>query len=137
VRVGIAYVPQDRRMFRGLTVEQNLEVAELPTAEQGAAGRAWTREAVYAFFPALTERRGQLAGRLSGGEQRMLAIARAPVANPALALCDEPTDGLAPVPGRAAVQNARAHRRGRHRDPARRYSVAREPRTRHLGGHRR
>ena len=97
VRAGIAYVPQDRRMFRGLTVDQNLEVAELPTAEPGAAGRAWTREAVYTLFPMLTERRRQLAGRLSGGEQRMLAIARALLANPALVLCDEPTDGLAPV----------------------------------------
>jgi branched-chain amino acid transport system ATP-binding protein len=97
VRAGLAYVPQDRRMFRGLSVEQNLEVAERSAPGAGNGGRTWTREAVYDLFPVLRERRRQLAGRLSGGEQRMLAIARALVANPTLVLCDEPTDGLAPV----------------------------------------
>lgn len=97
-RRGIGYVPQDRRMFRGLTVEENLDVAESAARNgQGHGSRVWDREAVYGLFPVLAERRRQAAGSLSGGEQRMLAIARALVTNPQLILLDEPTDGLAPV----------------------------------------
>lgn len=90
-RAGIAYVPQDRRMFAGLTVEESLEVAE--AAHPGRR----SREEIYQLFPVLAERRHQPSGLLSGGEQRMLALARALVANPSLILLDEPTDGLAPV----------------------------------------
>src|SRR5690606_7367707 len=93
-RAGIGYVPQDRRMFRGLTVEENLEIAEA-SGRNGAGD--WNREAVFEWFPVLAQRRRQAAGSLSGGEQRMLAIARALVTNPRLLLLDEPTDGLAPV----------------------------------------
>lgn len=90
-RAGIAYVPQDRRMFPALTVEENLAVAE------AAHPRRLPREELYELFPVLAARRRQPAGFLSGGEQRMLALARALVASPALILLDEPTDGLAPV----------------------------------------
>ncbi len=97
-RLGIAYVPQDRRMFRGLTVEENLGIARRAAlgAREGA-NEPGSAEKVYALFPALAARRREPAGRLSGGEQRMLAIARALVADPRLMLLDEPTDGLAPV----------------------------------------
>ncbi|MBO8142476.1 MAG: ABC transporter ATP-binding protein [Firmicutes bacterium] len=90
-RAGIAYVPQDRRMFAGLTVDESLEVAE------AAHACPRSREEIYELFPVLADRRRQLSSLLSGGEQRMLAIARALLANPALILLDEPTDGLAPV----------------------------------------
>jgi branched-chain amino acid transport system ATP-binding protein len=91
---GIAWAPQDRRLFRDLTVAENLAVAARFTRR--AAG-AWTEDRLYGLFPQLAERRGQRAGLLSGGEQRMLAIARALVTNPMLLLLDEVTDGLAPI----------------------------------------
>jgi branched-chain amino acid transport system ATP-binding protein len=92
---GIAWVPQDRRLFRDLTVSENLAVAM--TFARHLSDSAWTAARVYALFPRLAERRTQLAGLLSGGEQRMLSIARALVTNPKLLLLDELTDGLAPV----------------------------------------
>lgn len=94
VRRGLALVPEDRRIFSGLTVQENLEVASLP-ARPGQ--NAWTLERVYEAFPLLARLKHRKGGNLSGGEQQMLAIARALVGNPLLLLLDEPCEGLAPV----------------------------------------
>jgi branched-chain amino acid transport system ATP-binding protein len=88
-RLGIGFVPQEREIFPSLTVEENLTVAERP-------GR-WTLARVYEFFPSLAGRRRNQGNQLSGGEQQMLAIARALMGNPTLLLMDEPLEGLAPV----------------------------------------
>jgi branched-chain amino acid transport system ATP-binding protein len=93
---GIAWAPQDRRLFRDLSVAENLMVAARFTRRSRDA-IAWSDDRLYALFPQLAERRRQPAGLLSGGEQRMLAIARALVTNPKLLLLDEVTDGLAPI----------------------------------------
>ena len=89
-RMGIGYVPQGRRLWRTLTVDEHLRMVE-------KKGGAWTSERVYATFPRLAERRRNGGAQLSGGEQQMLAISRALLANPRLLVMDEPTEGLAPV----------------------------------------
>jgi branched-chain amino acid transport system ATP-binding protein len=91
VALGLGLVPQGRRVFPSLTVRENLAVA--------ASGRDghWTIDRVMALFPRLRERAENRAGKLSGGEQQMLAIGRALVTNPELLLMDEPTEGLAPL----------------------------------------
>jgi branched-chain amino acid transport system ATP-binding protein len=92
-RRGIGLVPQGRRVFGSLTVEENLEVVA-----RGAAGPgSWTVAAVYELFPRLQERRRQWSNTLSGGEQQMLAIGRALMTNPRLLIMDEPSEGLAPT----------------------------------------
>ena len=92
-RLGIGWVPEDRRIFTDLTLMENLEVGR-----RGANGsKAWTPERLFALFPNLAEMRERPGGRMSGGEQQMLTVARTLMGNPRLVLLDEPSEGVAPV----------------------------------------
>ena len=90
-RLGVALVPEDRRIIQGLTVQENLELAQIEPPH------GWTIERIYKHFPRLAERRNQQGTTLSGGEQQMLAVARALARDIKLLLLDEPYEGLAPV----------------------------------------
>ena len=92
-RKGIGYIPDDRRIFADLTVGENLEIGERKARE----GEGWSREKIYGIFPALKNIESRRGGCLSGGEQKMLAIARALMGNPEFILLDEPFEGLAPL----------------------------------------
>lgn len=93
-KLGVGYVPEDRRIFPTLTLRENLLMG-IKTGQKGN-GDGWTIEKVYKYFPALQARDGQKGGHLSGGEQQMLTIARTLMGNPEVLLIDEPTEGLAP-----------------------------------------
>jgi len=93
-RLGLGYVPEERRIFTDLTVMENLEVGKRPPRP---GLQPWTAERLFTLFPNLGEMRNRPGGRMSGGEQQMLTIARTLMGNPACVLLDEPSEGLAPV----------------------------------------
>ena len=99
-RLGIGYVPDDRRIFAELTVEENLQIVRRVTGRKGH----WTIERVYGLFPVLTELRLKHGAGLSGGEQKMLAIGRALMGNPTLLALDEPSEGLSPLMVEALIK---------------------------------
>jgi branched-chain amino acid transport system ATP-binding protein len=98
-RLGVGFTPEDRRIFAGLTVLENLDIGLQPprTFEDGSAAPAWTTDALFRLFPNLAEMRHRFGGRMSGGEQQMLTIARTLMGNPLIVLLDEPSEGIAPV----------------------------------------
>jgi ABC-type branched-subunit amino acid transport system ATPase component len=95
-RLGIGYVPQGRGLFAGMTVAENLALGRLARKTDGSNGIAWSEEQIFGYFPRLKERRNVAADYLSGGEQQMVAVARALCGNVKLLLLDEPFEGLAP-----------------------------------------
>jgi branched-chain amino acid transport system ATP-binding protein len=98
-RAGLGFVPEDRRIFGDLTVDQNLEVGRQPARRwpDGSDAPQWTREKLFALFPNLGEMTDRPGARMSGGEQQMLTVARTLMGNPFLVLLDEPSEGVAPL----------------------------------------
>ena len=98
-RLGLGYVPEDRRIFTDLTVMENLEVGRQKPRRWpgGTAAPVWTTEKLFKLFPNLAEMPNRLGGRMSGGEQQMLTLARTLMGNPYVVLLDEPSEGVAPV----------------------------------------
>ena len=98
-RLGMGYVPEDRRVFGDLTVLENLEVGKQPARSwaDGSAAPRWTPPQLFKLFPNLGEMPNRPGGRMSGGEQQMLTVARTLMGNPYLVLLDEPSEGVAPV----------------------------------------
>ena len=98
-RAGLGYVPEDRRVFADLTVMENLEVGRQPARlwADGTPAPLWTAEKLFALFPNLGEMPDRPGGRMSGGEQQMLTVARTLMGNPYVVLLDEPSEGVAPV----------------------------------------
>lgn len=103
-RLGLAWAPEDRRIFTELTVMQNLDVGRHPPRtwpegqpDAGQAAPAWTEEKLFRLFPNLAERRNHTGGRMSGGEQQMLTVARTLMGNPLMVMLDEPSEGMAPL----------------------------------------
>ena len=92
-RLGIGWVPEDRRVFTDLTLMENLEVGR----RRANGAKAWTPERLFELFPNLAEMRARPGGRMSGGEQQMLTVARTLMGNPRLVLLDEPSEGVAPL----------------------------------------
>ncbi|ULR90497.1 MULTISPECIES: ABC transporter ATP-binding protein [unclassified Comamonas] len=98
-RLGLGYVPEERRIFSGLTVLENLEVGRQPARRwaDGSQASAWTVDELLAFFPNLAAMPQRPGGQMSGGEQQMLTVARTLMGNPYMVLLDEPSEGVAPV----------------------------------------
>lgn len=98
-RRGLGFTPEDRRIFSDLTVLENLDIGRQPSRSfpDGAPAPLWTPERLFALFPNLAEMPHRLGGRMSGGEQQMLTVARTLMGNPLLVLLDEPSEGVAPL----------------------------------------
>lgn len=98
-RLGLGFVPEDRRIFSDLTVLENLDIGRQPprTFSDGVAAPVWTEQKLLALFPNLGEMPNRPGGRMSGGEQQMLTVARTLMGNPLLILLDEPSEGVAPL----------------------------------------
>ena len=98
-RRGLGYTPEDRRIFSDLTVMENLDIGRQSSRHfaDGAPAPAWTASSLFALFPNLAEMPNRLGGRMSGGEQQMLTVARTLMGNPLLVLLDEPSEGVAPL----------------------------------------
>jgi branched-chain amino acid transport system ATP-binding protein len=104
-RLGLGYVPEERRIFTDLTVTENLAVGRQPAR---AGVPTWTEEKLFALFPNLGRLRDRTGGRMSGGEQQMLTIARTLMGNPKCVMLDEPSEGLAPIIVEQMAQSIRA-----------------------------